>query len=62
MKKKINRFVENLVFKMMIGIVRYWANTHMGQWEKVKFDSSYGKVFLTVSRHDQYPESFDEIP
>jgi hypothetical protein len=61
MKKKINRFTEDMVFKMMIGIVRYWTNNHMDQWEKVKFDTSYGKVFLTISRHDHHPDSFDEI-
>ena len=33
----------------------------MDQWEKVKFDTDYGTIYVTISHRDDYPDSFDNI-
>lgn len=34
---------------------------HLDQWEKVKFDTEYGPVYLSISRSDPFPDSFDRL-
>jgi len=34
---------------------------HLDQWEKIKFETSYGPVYVSISRSDPYPDSFSEI-
>ena len=36
--------------------------THLDQWEKIKFQTSYGMVYVAIGREDPYPDSFVEIP
>jgi hypothetical protein len=39
-----------------------WATQHMDQWEKVKFQTEFGMVYLTIDRKgDGYPLSFDFV-
>lgn len=38
-----------------------WASQHMDQWEKFKFNTRYGTVYVTISRRDQYPDDFGEV-
>ena len=59
--KMKNRYIEKLVWFLMIKLVKIWSTRYMDQWEKIKFDTNYGLIYLTISRQDQYPDSFDEI-
>ncbi len=34
---------------------------HLDQWEKIKFETDYGMVYVTISRADLHPYSFEEI-
>ena len=59
--KKIRRITDALVWRLFIWSSHRWAAYHMDQWEKVKFDTEYGEVYLTLSRRDEYPDSFDKV-
>ena len=61
LKKYFNKKIDQLVFWLLIKMLRRWANHHMDQWEKWKFDTKYREVYVTISYVDQYPESFDRI-
>jgi hypothetical protein len=51
--------IEQVVWWLMIKLVKLWSTRYLDQWEKVKFGTKYGVIYLTISREDQYPESFD---
>jgi hypothetical protein len=34
---------------------------YLDQWEKIKFETAYGTVYVSISREDPYPDSFTEI-
>lgn len=34
---------------------------HLDQWEKIKFETSHGPVYVSISREDPYPDSYTEI-
>lgn len=34
---------------------------HLDQFEKIKFETSHGMVYVSISRADPYPDSFSEI-
>lgn len=38
-----------------------WSSNHMDQWEKFKFNTDYGPIYITISMKDQYPDSFDLV-
>lgn len=46
-----NRLVESVVA---------WSQ-RMDQWEKFKFETEYGPVYVTISMRDEYPDSFDTV-
>jgi hypothetical protein len=37
-----------------------WAN-HMDQWEKFKFNTEFGTVYVSIMLETEYPDSFDLI-
>jgi hypothetical protein len=39
----------------------WWAERFMDQWEQFCFDTEYGRVYVTMSRYSDYPDSFDLI-
>ena len=45
----------------MIRLVKLWANRYMDQWERVKFNTPYGMIYLSMTREDSHPDSYDEI-
>jgi hypothetical protein len=61
LKKYFNKKIDQLVFWLLIKMLRRWVNHHMDQWEKWKFDTNHREVYVTISYVDQYPESFDRI-
>lgn len=34
---------------------------HLDQWERIKFETSCGPVYVSISRSDPYPDSFTDI-
>ena len=47
-------------WEAFISAAKAYAN-HLDQWEKVKWQTPYGMVYLTIGRADPYPDSFEEI-
>jgi len=37
-----------------------WVN-HMDQWEKFKFNTEFGTVYVSIMLETEYPDSFDLI-
>lgn len=33
----------------------------MDQWEQFCFDTAYGRIYVTLSRYTDYPDSFDLV-
>jgi len=38
-----------------------WVNDHMDQWEKFKFDTRHGPIFVTISYASDHPNDFDLV-
>lgn len=47
-------------FKNLVFAAHEWTR-HMDQWEKFKFETEYGPVFVTISMCDKYPDNFDTV-
>jgi hypothetical protein len=52
---------EAIMWKLMIWTIRWWVRNCLDQFEKFKFRTEYGDIFVTIGRADPYPESFEEI-
>lgn len=48
-------------WRNLIQAAHTWACDHMDQFEKVQFETPWGTVYLTLSRQDAHPASFDAI-
>ena len=57
----MNNYDANLSFYFLVLAVDYWVSKYMDQWEKFKFDTEYGPIYVTISRHDEYPDAFDLV-
>lgn len=44
----------------LVHAARDWAN-HMDQWERFKFPTEYGPVYVSIDRSVHYPDSFDVV-
>ncbi len=56
-----NRKEEYATWDAFVAAAKAYAQ-HLDQWEKVKFDTDYGPVYLSISRSDPFPDSFDSLP
>lgn len=56
-----NKENEEADWKNLHSSLLRWANRHMDQFEKVKFDSDYGTVYFSLMLSDPFPESFEKI-
>ena len=52
---------EDWAWEALVSNCHRWASGHMDQWEKFKFDTRYGVVFVTISRADPYPDDFGKV-
>jgi hypothetical protein len=50
----------DIAWRAFVAAAREFA-LHLDQWEKIKFETSYGPVYVSISRSDLYPDSFSEI-
>jgi hypothetical protein len=48
-------------FRSLVTAAAVWQDRHMDQWEKFKFETEHGPIFVTISMEDQYPDSFDLV-
>jgi hypothetical protein len=49
-------------WQALIQAAYQWATQHMDQFERVKFQTDFGTVYLTIDRKgDGYPLSFDLV-
>lgn len=51
---------EDIAWIRLVHAARDWAN-HMDQWERFKFDTDYGPVYVSVDRSVPYSDSFDVV-
>lgn len=49
------------VWDALVAAARAWAE-HLDQWDKFKFQTDYGPVYVTVGREDPCPDSFEDLP
>lgn len=61
MNRRIKRLVTTLRWRLLMFAVRQWAEHELDQWEKIRFKTQYGEIFLTIERKTQYPDSFDSL-
>ena len=52
---------EEWAWKALVLSCHRWASDYMDQWDKFKFDTRHGPVFVTISRQDQYPDDFGKV-
>jgi len=48
-------------FNKMINAVDNWALNYMDQWEKVKFETKWGVVYLHITYKTSYPETYELV-
>ncbi len=61
-QRSVRRHVESMMWRLMVWSIKYWVNHHMDQWEKFRFKCDFGHdTFVTISYHDDYPDSFDDL-
>ncbi len=48
-------------FDALLKAAKRWSELHMDQWDKLKFKTKYGTVYLSLSRSTQYPDDFYEV-
>lgn len=48
-------------WEALVKAARRWASTHMDQWEKFKFDTPYGVVYVRIARETLYPDDYMKI-
>ena len=51
---------EDEAFIALVAAARRWAN-HMDQWDKFKFNTEYGMVYVTIGRSDLWPDDFTDV-
>lgn len=57
----IKRLIEDWAWRRLIKAAYRWSTKHMDQWEKVKFHTPYGVVYLTLSLYEEHRESFNPV-
>mgnify|MGYP003345632713 CR=1 FL=1 len=61
MMYKLKRLPEKICWFLLVKFLKLYSYRYMDQWEKVKFDTDYGTIYVTISHRDDYPDSFDNI-
>lgn len=51
---------DELVFNVLVVAAYIWATKHMDQWEKFKFKTPGGTLYVTLSHHSDFPA--DHVP
>ena len=49
-------------FKALVSILKRYGETGLDQWDRWKFKTKYGDVFVQITREaDEYPGSWTDI-
>ncbi|MBU1054123.1 MAG: hypothetical protein KKC46_09875 [Proteobacteria bacterium] len=49
-------------YKTLFSLLKRFAETELDQWERWKFNTKYGYVFVEITRkEDEYPDLWDEL-
>lgn len=51
---------ENTAWNALVCAAVQWAK-YLDQWDKFKFDTEYGPVYVNIGRQASYPDSYDKI-
>lgn len=54
------RPTDKAVWQAFVAGAVAWAE-RMDQWDKIKFSTPYGMIYVTIGRSDLYPDSFSEV-
>jgi hypothetical protein len=55
-----NRTTAEEARNAFISAAMRWAN-HMNHWERFKFHTGNGTIFVSIARADPYPDSLEEF-
>ena len=48
-------------WQALVAAAHAWAE-HLDQWDKFKFQTDHGPVYVSIGRAAECPDSFDELP
>lgn len=48
-------------WQALVDAAKGWA-PHLDQWDKFKFATDYGPVYVTIGRGSEHPSTFEEVP
>jgi hypothetical protein len=51
---------EDEAWNALVAAAREWAN-HMDQWQKFKFETEFGTVYVSLTRCEQYADDFNQV-
>lgn len=51
---------EDAAWNALVSAARDWAG-HMDQWDKFKFNTEFGVVYVTIGRQDPWPNDFVDV-
>jgi hypothetical protein len=51
---------EDDAWDAFVNAAKAWAQ-YLDQWDKIKFQTEHGMVYVTISRADPYPDSFHKL-
>lgn len=51
---------EQGAWQALVDSAKGWAE-YLDQWNKFKFETPYGPVYVTIGRADRFPDSFDQV-
>jgi len=61
MPEQIRRLEASIVWWLLIRMAHRWTSRHMDQFESVKFPTTYGTVYMSLSYETQYPNGFEPV-
>jgi len=53
--------LEKLTWRLLVWSSRRWAIRYMDQWDKFKFQTPHGTIYVTLSMESESPDSFEEV-
>lgn len=60
-RRRLDRMLGGLVWLVLVRSAYIYSTRYMDQWEKVKFPTSFGAVYLSLLLQDPYPDSYEVV-
>lgn len=48
-------------YKLFIRLLKWFCNEQLDQWENMHIDTKYGPVYVSISRHCGYPDTYIKV-